>query len=345
MSEWRIKKMKLKRKLSVLAVSLTMAFLAACGQTAAAADDGAPIVLRVGYGDTVTNPRHLTAELYAAWVYEETNGRVILQLFPSAILGNERAMLEMITLGTLDMTITSQGPAASYEERFYLVGLPFLFDSTAQAGRVLDGEMGQLIGENLPDRGMRLLAFWENGLRQITNSVRPIESPADMVGMSLRTPENMMTLSIMGALGVNASPLAFAELYMALAQGAFDGQENPITNIYANNFWEVQSHIAVVNYKYETCPVIISEAVWQRLPADVQQVLQYGAIKFATVHRDMVRDGEDAMLERLAEHGMTVTHPNPEPFRAAAASVYDYWRDRLGADLVDRMIQEAAAAR
>ena len=336
----------MKTSLKMLAMLAITLLLAACGAggDGGSADNDTVIVLRMGYGNTVTNPRHLTAEKYAAWVYEQTNGRVQIELFPSEILGNDRAMLEMLTMGTLDMTITSQGPAAAYDERFYIIGLPFLFSSTEQAGRVLDGEIGDLIAENLPQRGMRLLAYWENGLRQITNSVRPINEPADMIGLSIRAPEDTMTLSIMSALGANASPLAFPELYMALAQGAFDGQENPITNIHANNFWEVQDYIAIVNYKYETCPLLISEVVWQRLPADVQNVLKEGAIKFAAVHRDMVREGEEDMLRELEANGMAITFPDIEPFIQASAPVNDYWRDRIGGDVVDKIIAAAAAA-
>jgi len=314
---------------------------AACG---GGGSDDEIITLRLGYGNTVTNPRHLTAELFRDWVYAETDGRVQIELFPSEMLGTERAMLEMLTMGTLDMTLPSQGPISSYEERFYLIGLPFLFNSPEHAWRVVDSEIGDMIAENLPNRGLRLLAYWENGMRQITNSVRPIETPADMVGMSLRTPESAMTLSIMAALGASAAPLPFPELYMALAQGAFDGQENPITNIHANNFWEVQDYISVVNYKYETLPLIISEQVWQRLPADVQEVLKRGAVMHAQIHRDMVLAGEDAMLVELAENGMTVSIPNTAPFREASAAAYEYWRNRVGAELVDRIIAAAEAA-
>jgi tripartite ATP-independent transporter DctP family solute receptor len=342
--EWRGKKMRLSKIVIGILLAIALLSLTACGGGNGDSSSDDVISLRLGYGNTVTNPRHLTAEKYAAWVYEQTDGRVQIELFPSEILGTERAMLEMLTMGTLDMTLTSQGPIASYEESFYLIGLPFLFNTPEHAWSVIDGEIGDLIAENLPSRGLRLLAYWENGMRQITNSVRPIESPSDMIGLSIRAPENAMTLSIMDALGASAAPLAFPELYMALAQGAFDGQENPITNIHANNFWEVQDYISIVNYKYETIPFVISEQIWQELPEDVQQVLLEGARKFAQVHREMVRDGENVMLEELEYHGMTISHPNTIPFREASAAAYEYWRVRLGAELVDRIIAEASAA-
>ncbi len=147
-----------------------------------------------------------------------------------------------------------------------------------------------------------------------------------------------MTLDIFRALGASPAPLAFSELYMALSQGVFDAQENPITNIHAAKFDEVQAYISITNHKYESCPLIISEDVWQTLSADQQDILAEGAVKFAAVHRDLVRSNEANLLADLEAKGMKVSRPDTSAFQAATASVYEKWADTLGQDLIDRIV-------
>ena len=206
----------------------------------------------------------------------------------------------------------------------------------------MDGPVGLEIVKDLPEKkGMRLLAYWENGIRQITNSKRPIEKVEDLKGLKIRTPENKMTLSIFKALGSSPAPLAFPELYLALSQGVFDGQENPISGIYSAKLQEVQKYISITNHKYEPQPLVISEAVWKNLPADVQKLLQEGAVKFAKEHRRMVAEMESKQLAEFEASGMKVSRPDITPFREATKSVYAEWEKTLGKDLVDKVIAGA----
>jgi tripartite ATP-independent transporter DctP family solute receptor len=246
-------------------------------------------------------------------------------------------MAEAVAMGTQDMSINAHGVIASYEPKLAAIELPFLFDSPEKIGKLLDGSIGEELAKDLPRKGMRILAYWENGLRQITNNKRPIEKPEDLKGLKIRTPENKMTLSIFKALGASPAPLAFSELYLALSQGVFDGQENPITNINAAKFDEVQKYISVTNHKYESCPMIISETVWKRLPKSVRVVLKKGAVKFAKEHRKMVQDNEAQLLEELQAKGMKVSRPNLKLFQKATAKVYDEWAGILGPDLIRKV--------
>ncbi len=305
------------------------------GQQEASGSKDEKIVLKLGYGGPTTNPRHMVAEQFAAYVAEETDGRVQIDLYPAEMIGTDRQMAEMVSMGTLDMTINAHGVIASYEPKLAALELPFLFTSNEKVGQVLDGPMGEEIVKDLPAKGMRVLAFWENGLRQITNNVRPIEKPEDLKGLKLRTPENPMTLAIFKALGASPAPLAFSELYMALSQGVFDGQENPVVNIHAAKFEEVQKYISITNHKYESCPFVVSEAVWKKLPADVQVVLKEAAVKYAGVHRQTVADNQAALLAELESKGMQVSRPDLAPFQAATAVVYKQYEEKLGKDLID----------
>ncbi len=299
------------------------------------------IVLKLGYGSPISNPRHLTAEKFAAWVAEESDGRVQVDLYPAEMIGTDRQMAEMITMGTLDMSINAHGVVATYEPKMAAIELPFLFSSPEKVGQVLDGPLGEEIAKDLPKKGMRILAYWENGLRQITNSVRPIEKPSDLAGLKLRTPENRMTLDIFQSLGASPAPLAFSELYMALSQKVFDGQENPVVNIHSAKFDEVQKYISITNHKYESCPFIVSESVWQDLPADIQVILKEGAVKFAQEHRTLVQENEAALLAELEAKGMQVSRPDLSAFQDATSVVYEKWEDVLGKDLIEQIRMEA----
>lgn len=304
-------------------------------------DKKAEIVLKLGYGSGTTNPRHLTAEKFKKWVEEQTKGKVQIDLYPSEVLGTDKQMMEMITMGTLDLTLNQHSLTANYAPKLSVIELPFLFDSTEKAGKILDGPIGEELAKDLEKSGIQLLAYWENGIRQTTNSKRPIEKPEDLKGLKIRTPESKMTISIFKALGASPAPFSFAELYLALSQGTFDGQENPVTNIHASKFYEVQKYISVTNHKYETLPFLASMKVWQKLPEDVRKVLKEGAVKFAKEHRKMVADNEGKLLADLEAKGMKVSKPNLQPFRDATKSVYAEWEPVLTKELIEK-VKEAA---
>lgn len=294
-------------------------------------------VYRLGYGGAITNPRHLAAEKFAKYVNEESNGTVRIDLFPSEMLGTDSEMVEMASMGSLDMTINAVGIVANYEPKIAVFELPFLFDSYEKVDKVLDSPLGMGLLESLPAQGIRGLAYWENGLRQITNSKRPIESPSDLQGIKLRTPENNMTLAIFRALGAKPAPLAFSELYLALSQGSYDGQENPIANIHASRFNEVQKYLTISNHKYESLVFLVSENVWKKMSQEHKDLIGSAAKQFAQVHRNMVRDAENEMIKDLESKGMMVSRPNLVPFVNATDSVYKQFEPVFGKDLIEQV--------
>lgn len=319
----------------VLLVSMTSLF-AQGGKEAAG-----PVTYRLGYGGATTNPRHLAAVEFAEYVEAQSNGMVKIELFPSEMLGTDAEMVEMASMGSLDMTINAVGIIAKYEPKIAVFELPFLFSSYAKVDAVLDSEIGMGLLESLPAQGIRGLAYWENGLRQITNSVRAIEKPADLQGIKLRTPENAMTLSIFRALGAKPAPLAFSELYLALSQGAFDGQENPIANIHASKFNEVQKYLSLTGHKYEALVFVVSENVWSKMSPENQKLIAEAAKKFGQVHREKVRSAEDAMIADLESKGMMVSRPDTKPFVEATASVYAEYESKFGKDLIEKVVAAA----
>ncbi len=298
--------------------------------------------LNLGHGAAPSNPRHIVALQFADYVKAQTNGRITITVHPSESLGSDRQMAEKVASGALDMSINSQGPISTYNPKLNVVGLPFLFSKPEQVYAVLDGEVGEQLSKDLIPSGFRVLSFWENGFRHITNNKRPIVGPKDLQGLKIRTPEDKVTIAIFKALGANPAPLAFGELYMALSQGLFDGQENPVVNIHASKIYEVQKYLSLSNHKYETCPLIISEFTWGKLSKADQQLLKDAALKFAGVHREMNNKANSDLLEELKKFGVQVNTADVPALRAATLSVYTEFEPVFGKALI-KQVQDIVA--
>ncbi|GAI05652.1 unnamed protein product, partial [marine sediment metagenome] len=188
-----------------------------------------------------TKPYAIAGEYFAELVKEKTNGEVEIQVFPSSQLGNQRDLIEGLIFGTLDLTLTSTAVLGNFLPKIAIFDLPFLFRDVKHAYKALDS-IGMEIGKELEPKGIKLLAFFENGVRHLTNNVRPVRAPEDMKGLKIRVMEQKIYIEMMKALGANPTPMAFGELFTALQQGTVDGQENPVSHIWTKRFFEVQKY-------------------------------------------------------------------------------------------------------
>jgi len=329
----------MKKYISTLLIIVIILFASASAFT-----QSVEYTIKIGHSDTVKNLLHISLGHFAEYVSEQTNGRVKVDIYPAETIGTNSDMAEMASMGTLDCTMMPAGQQAVYAPKLSVLGLPFLFSNYEQVYAVLDSELGKSLAADMANHGMIQLAYWENGLRQITNDVRPIEKPEDLEGLKMRTPVDNMTISIFKALGASPSPLAFSELYLALQQGTFDGQENPVSNIYANNFQEVQKYLTISNHKYEHKNMLFSLNTWNKLPEDIQAVLLEGAKIFGVEHRKAIADSAASMQAELEAAGMQVSTPDTSPFQEATKSVYtDFYAENDWAEDLVKQIQDIIA--
>jgi tripartite ATP-independent transporter DctP family solute receptor len=253
-----------------------------------------------------------------------------VKVYHSSQLGSERVMQETLTLGSLEMTVT--GLLNIFEPRFALLEAPYLFRDRDHILKVQQSEVVRNLASVLPPKGLRLIGFVENGFRNVTNNVRPIQSPADVRGLKIRTPENLAQVETFRALGAQPTPMPFSELYNALRQGVVDGQENPLQNIHDGKLFEAQKHLALTRHIYNSAYVVISESFWRRQPPEVQRAIEE-AVREATLWQfQYVRDLDEKLLETLKQAGMQVTTPDQAAFRAATAPAYDAFYAKLGPD-------------
>ncbi|MFN2353337.1 MAG: TRAP transporter substrate-binding protein [Desulfopila sp.] len=303
--------------------AMVVGVISMCAIAVAATTGYAKTVLKLG---TSTQPSHiynLAAERFGEIVTEKSGGELEVQVFPAAQLGSERDMVEGLQMGSLEMTLTSTGPMGNFIPQVKLFNLPFLFKDRESCYRVLDGEIGTRIADRFVKIGIRSLGWYENGFRNITNSKRPVTSPADMDGLKIRVMEDDVFILTMKALGASPTPMAFGELYTALEQGVVDAQENPLAVIHSSRFFEVQEYLAMTGHFYSPAVMLISEITWQSLSPEHQKIVADAAKKAKDYERQLSIQADQELEAACAEEGMVVTHPDKEPFVKAVAPVYN----------------------
>lgn len=286
--------------------------------------------IKIGINHGPTHSFTQAMERFGKTLEKKRPGEYKVQIFHSAQLGDERVMQEALTLGSLEMTVT--GLLNIYEPKFALLEAPFLLRDRDHILKMQESDVVQKLASTLPPKGLRLVGFVENGFRHITNNVRPINSPADVKGLKIRTPENLAQVETFRALGAQPTPMPFAELYNALRQGVVDGQENPLQNIYDGKFYEAQKYLALTGHIYNSAYVVISEKFFQKQKPDQQKAI-LEAVREATVWQfNYARDLDAKLLETLKQQGMQVTSPDQAAFRAATAPAYEAFYAKLGPD-------------
>ena len=293
-------------------------FLFFCGTAAAETQ------INIG---VVTNPAlvHVkAANWFKAEVEKKLPGKYDVIVHHSGSLGSETQVLQQIQLGTTQMSICTTGPIEAFVPEIKALEMPFLFPSYEAADKVLDGPIGKDLAKRFEGQGFVVLHFLDNGFRNVTNSKRPIKTPADCAGLKIRTMEAPTHLAIWRAIGANPTPMAWP-IFTALQQGVIDGQENPIAVIYAAKLYEAgQKYLTLTRHVYSALAIVANKAFIDNLPEADRKVM-YDAARTASLEgRAFIRDNETAQLEELKKEGMQVeAHPDLEAFRKATAPVID----------------------
>lgn len=238
--------------------------------------------------------------------------------------------------GMIDAGISSTGPMGGFVDEFMLFDLPYIFKNHEHAHDFLDSKHGEYLAK-LAEEGMnvKFLAWMENGFRHNTNSVRALEHPSDLEGINHRTQESRVQVDTWEALGANATPMAWTEVYTALQQGVMDSQENPLATIYDVNFYEVQDYLNLTQHVYSPAPLMMSLDLFNSFSEADQAIIMEAAQNALSVQREVSLELEQRYLKKLEELGMTVTQPDLEPFREAVRPVIDEWAPTVGEDLVE----------
>jgi len=303
------------------------------------------VELKLGHYAPETHPGHKATEMFAEAVAKRTNGEVTVKIYPAQKLGSPPEMLEQNIQGTLDMSLPTQGALDKYDKAFAAVMTPFAFDDYEHAWRVLDGPFMEWIGPRLEEQGLVLLSNWEWGFRNVTNGKHPINSPADMKGLKMRTPPELQLQAAMEASGAIVTKIAFNELPMALKQHVVDGQENPLAVIYHYKLYEVQPYLAMTQHVYNSMVHVMSKKAWDELTPEQQVIVREESKKAGQWFRDTMVAEEAGLAEKLKEKGMQVTYPDRAEFRAKMEPAYVRIAEYAGQENFDTFMKMVEAER
>lgn len=297
-----------------------MAVLAATTLIAGAAQADEVIF---AHGAQAGNPRYVAAEKWAELFGACTGGKHTVNHAPAATMGDDVELITSAVAGVVQVTANSQGAMSQSVPEIGLLGLPFLFKDLPAAWAVLDGEVGQMLDQRAQAAGLKILGFWDNGIRHVSHVSKHVPTPADVQGMKIRTPPDQMTVAIFEALGATPAPLAFAELPTALQSGVFEGQENPLTNIYSSKIHQITKYITLTGHKYETTPVVAGLAWWSGLDAATQDCALKATAEAGQLQRQLSLEAETTLKPKMEAEGVTFVQGDQAAFIAATASVYD----------------------
>ncbi|MBD8036023.1 DctP family TRAP transporter solute-binding subunit [Solibacillus sp. A46] len=325
----------MKKFVCVVGLVLSFALLSACTSS----NEREQYVLYAGHSLAADHPFELAMQELKQRIEERTDGRVIIETFPLSQLGAERELIEGAMLGSVDMVVSTSGPIMNFVSDFAVLDLPFLFNDRESAVNILEGEIGQELFDQLRDIGIVGLSWGENGFRHVTNSLKPVETPDDLKGLSMRVQENKVFISAFKELGVTPSPMAWTEALTALQSGVVDGQENPILVIDSYKLYDAnQKHMTLTGHAYSSAVFMMSEHAYNRLPEDLRQIVMEEGQKIGAYERQLVIDMEQKALARLQEQGMEVVDTiEVDAFREKIMSVYDSAKNQ---QLLQRILNE-----
>jgi C4-dicarboxylate-binding protein DctP len=332
--------------------SLKLAFAVAAALGLAAAPAQAQKTLKYAHFQPAKDdqPKHVAALAFKDHVEKATGGSIKVEIYPAGQFGKDQPTMEGLKLGTLELAVAHDGAIATVHKPIGVLGIPFLYDSHEHAWRVYDSPwLKEFSDDMIKKTGIRMLGLADNGVRHFTNSLRPINSPADMKGMKIRIQPSPVFKALVESLGASASAIPWAELPTALQQKVVDGQENGVTNILAASLYQHQKYVTLDGHVWSIHAYMVNERFYQGLSAKEKQAVGDGVKKAVAIHRKMTSDQDRNAKAILGKVGMQVTELSPAqvaPFRKLAQPPVKEWAEKeIGKPYVDSLFKAVAATK
>ncbi len=328
----------MKRNLLITILLAISVFALSAADTFAGSDKTYKIV----FNEPFTRPHTLAeaANRFKELVEERSEGRIKVDVHYGGVLGTSREALEAVKIGTQTMVDAATAPIVAFEPAMGVLNLPYLFSSREQWYGILDGPLGDDLLMRLEPHGLKGLAFLENGIRHVTNNVRPINKPEDLKGIKIRLMQNPVFIATFESLGSLTTATPWSELYSALQQNVVDAQENPVANIYNGKLYEVQEYLSFTAHTYDPNVYFINKRFFNRLPDEYQSLVKEAALEVAAWQRSEAVKAETALLEKL-QQDMQINNVSPEEiarFREKVSNVYQDQASAIGKDVVEKWL-------
>ena len=322
-------------KLKTLLASAAMSALLVSGASAA------DMVMKFGHVGAPGSLFESSANAFAACVNDKLSGKVEVQTFGSSQLGKDQELLQKLKLGQVDFALPSS-VMSSVADVFGVFEMPYIIQDREHMKRV-QAELGATFQEAAASKGYKIIGYFENGFRHITNNVRPINMPADLDGIKLRTPKGAWRVKMFKLYGANPTPMAFSEVFTALQTGVIDGQENPYAQIASAKFQEVQKYLSITGHVYTPAYVLVSKSHFDKLPEDVQAGLEACGSETQAKVYETAAQLETDLLKVIKDAGVEVNEADKAAFVEASKPIYDEFGSSVegGQALIDKVLSLA----
>lgn len=283
-----------------------------------------------------------SVEEFAKRANAKLGDKAEVQVFGSSQLGKDSELLQKLKLGQVTFALPSS-VMSSVADQFGVFEMPYIIKSRDHMKRVQTAIGESVFQAAANSKGYRILAYWENGFRHITNNLRAIDKPEDLKGIKLRTPKGAWRVKMFKLYGANPTPMSFSEVFTALQTSVIDGQENPYAQIASARFQEVQEFLSITGHVYTPAYALVSDSHFAKLPEDVQQILTETAQETQAFVYDLAAQLEKDLLQQLTDGGMTVNTADKDAFIAASKPIYEEFASSIdgGADLIKAVQAEA----
>ncbi|MCQ0988721.1 DctP family TRAP transporter solute-binding subunit [Jiella marina] len=294
---------------------------------------------RLSHNTNDTTTWQKGAEKFNELLQEKSGGEMDVRIFPMAQLtgGDQMKQAEMVGRGALDFVVTSAINVTPLVPEMAVFSLPYLYTDYDDVDATTSGEPGERMTEIMAEHGIVVLAWGENGFREVTNNVKPVKAPADLEGLKMRV-AGPMYIDVMNALGANPQQMQWSETFSALQQGVVDGQENPIgAVIIPQRVYEVQKYLTTWHYSYDPIFVGVSQKLWDSWDDETKEMVRSAAQEAMTYQKEITREDTAKGVDFLKEKGMEIYEPSAEEidaFRQATQPAFDTWAEKVGPDLV-----------
>ncbi|CAM5199856.1 Tripartite ATP-independent transporter DctP family solute receptor OS=Ureibacillus acetophenoni OX=614649 GN=SAMN05877842_107132 PE=3 SV=1 [Ureibacillus acetophenoni] len=299
--------------------------ITACGESSSSTGDKS-IKLKLGHPAAVGTAYDVAAKAFAEELKEKTNGKVIIEVYDSNQLGDERSMIEQVQLGSLDMSVTGLSPVTNFVPELQVFEFPFLFNSREHAHKAFDGEVGQEITKKLEEAGFKNLGYWEYGMKNISNTEKDVKSVEDMKGIKMRVQENELLIATYESLGAIPTPIPFPEVYTSTQQGIVQAYEGPYQSYSDIKLYEIMKHVSEIPIVMGSSLFLMNKELFDSFDQETQEIIMELSEKYTKFEREESQKLNEQFKQDTINAGVTITpieEIDIESFREAVQPVYE----------------------
>jgi len=300
--------------------------------------EGQVKVIKLAHGLDPSHSVHKAMEFMAEYVFEKSQGKLRIDIYPSEQLGSERECLELLQIGSLGMTKVSCSVLEGFVPSMSVLSLPFIFKDKSHKFKVLEGEIGRELLLDGEEFWLRGLCFFDAGSRSFYTKNKPILKPSDLEGLKIRTQESPTSMKMVQALGGSPTPISWGELYSALQQGVVDGAENNPPSFYLSRHYEVCKYYCLDEHTSVPDILLISTKTWKDLAPEFQEILQEAADQALQFQKILWKESSDFALEQVRKAGIEILYPDKKIFAKKIEPLYEeYKKDPRLFDIIQRI--------